>query len=218
MKKSLSVAISIITALFVIAFAIAVPITVRSFYYVQITPLGIEKDTGLSRETIVDAFDSVMDYLHGKGEFSTGKLKYSEDGKSHFEDCKKLFDLDYTVLIITAILLILIFVLVRMDKLHFHKFLGLSPLFFSGVGILAFFLVFALWGVIDFNSLFTLFHTVFFPGKSNWIFYPAYDEIITILPAQFFANCAILIFAIIVLFTVCFIVYSLKTRTKNENR
>ena len=43
------------------------------------------------------------------------------------------------------------------------------------------------------------FHAVFFPGKENWILDGGVDEIINILPAVFFRNCAILILVLLVL-------------------
>jgi len=45
----------------------------------------------------------------------------------------------------------------------------------------------------DFTSLFTAFHTAFFPGKTNWIFDWRTDEIILILPEQFWARTAALV-------------------------
>ena len=34
---------------------------------------------------------------------------------------------------------------------------------------------------------------LFFPGKDNWLFDPATDQIILVMPEEFFRNCAILI-------------------------
>ena len=48
---------------------------------------------------------------------------------------------------------------------------------------------------------FTVFHSIFFPGKDNWLFDPVTDPVILILPEAFFRNCAIAI--VTVLLTVC---------------
>ena len=53
--------------------------------------MELESETGYSHEVIKEAFDDVMDYLVFGDEFKTGQLEYSEEGKAHFEDCKKLF-------------------------------------------------------------------------------------------------------------------------------
>ena len=48
---------------------------------------------------------------------------------------------------------------------------------------------------LDFDRAFTVFHTIFFPGKDNWLFDPMTDPVILILPEAFFRSCAILILA-----------------------
>ena len=46
---------------------------------------------------------------------------------------------------------------------------------------------------LDFDRAFVVFHAIFFPGKDNWIFDPATDQIILVMPEVFFRNCALLI-------------------------
>ena len=46
---------------------------------------------------------------------------------------------------------------------------------------------------------FSFFHSVFFPGKENWLFDPATDPVILLLPEEFFRNCAIAIAASLLL-------------------
>ena len=51
----------------------------------------------------------------------------------------------------------------------------------------------------DFDRAFTIFHSVFFPGKKNWLFGPATDPVILLLPEEFFRHCAIAIAASLLL-------------------
>ena len=51
---------------------------------------------------------------------------------------------------------------------------------------------------VDFNRAFVIFHTLFFPGKTNWLFDWRTDPIILLLPEDFFRNCALLILALLV--------------------
>ena len=46
---------------------------------------------------------------------------------------------------------------------------------------------------LDFDRAFVVFHSIFFPGKTNWLFDWHADQIIRVLPQAFFRNCAILI-------------------------
>ena len=62
-------------------------------------------------------------------------------------------------------------------------------------------LVLAGLAALDFNRAFVIFHAIFFPGKDNWIFDSATDQIILVMPEEFFCNCAILIG--VVLLTCC---------------
>ena len=51
----------------------------------------------------------------------------------------------------------------------------------------------------DFDRAFAVFHGIFFPGKENWLFDPATDPVILLLPEEFFRNCAIAIAASLLL-------------------
>ena len=65
------------------------------------------------------------------------------------------------------------------------------------------FLLIALLAALNFDRAFTVFHSIFFPGKDNWLFDPVADPVILILPEAFFRNCAIAI--VTVLLTVCIV-------------
>lgn len=179
---------------FILSFAIAVPLLVRPFYYAHIEPMHLEEYSGFSKEEIRESYDEMMDFCVFGKPFGTGKLKYSEDGKSHFEDVAKLFRLDFIVLAVSSALLVLFKVLenrgIRADyKLH-------TPRYKGAVGLLAGGVLLASACAIDFDKAFVTFHHIFFPGKTNWIFDYRTDEIIMILPEEFFRNCAILIVAV----------------------
>ena len=60
---------------------------------------------------------------------------------------------------------------------------------------------------VNFKKTFEIFHKIFFPGKTNWKFKPAKDPIIELLPNQFFANCALLIFGAILAFCIGIMIY-----------
>ncbi len=190
---------AVCAALLVITAAIAAPILIRPFYYLQIGPLQLERYTGYSEQVIREAYDEVMDFLVCGQPFGTGQLAYSAEGESHFEDCRILFQLDFRVMGVTAFILVLLWVLRAALRRRGH---GIAParhlpVFWSAVGSCGVFAVLAVWGAVSFDSLFVAFHAAFFPGKSNWIFDPRYDEIINILPQQFFLHCAVLIAVII---------------------
>lgn len=188
-SKVLSVLSSLLLALFLLTAAISFPILCRPFYYAQIDSLNLVETTGWDEETIRGAYDQVMDYLVGNAPFGTGALKWSESGKAHFADCRILFRLDFILLGATAGGLLLLDALRRTGRIFLYRFCGRGPAFWALVGMSAIFLALLCWALADFEGLFTAFHTVFFPGKTNWIFDWRIDQIILILPEAFWARC-----------------------------
>ena len=93
-------------------------------------------------------------------------------------------------------------------------FLGNYPLFYSGVLALLIVGIIGVFGIIDFDKLFNAFHKVVFPGKTNWLFDPRYDEVILILPEKFFMNCAILMGSGLLTLSITSIVYSVIKKNK----
>ncbi len=195
-SKALSLLLSLCLALFWLTAAVSVPILCRPFYYAQADALELSAQTGLDQQTIREAYDDVMDYLVWDEPFGTGALKWSESGKAHFQDCKALFQLNFVLLGFSAALLVLLAVLRRAGRPAFHRFLGRSPAFWAAAGLTSLFLLAAIWALLDFDSLFTAFHHIFFPGKTNWVFDWRTDEIILILPEAFWARTGALVLGI----------------------
>ena len=196
-SRSATVLMSIFLALGLLSGSIAVPILCRPFYYAHIGPLRLEESTGLTREEIKTAFDEMMDYCTGGDTFSTGVLKWSESGKSHFTDVRFLFRLDLNLLACALGLLSAMAVLSYLGRQRPEPILGRGPAFWAGAGLGAVSLSVGALAALDFDRAFVAFHALFFPGKTNWLFDPSQDQIINILPQEFFRNCAILILAVL---------------------
>ena len=219
-NKLLSILLLITTTVFIISLSIFLPLANRRFYYGQIDKLHIVDDlntfTGkdYTKEDVIEAFDDVMDFIWKGTEFKTGKLKYSEDGKSHFEDCVPLFKLDLIVMIVSSAILVTLLVLYLLKLWNVYDYFGYSPLFYGGILSLLLVMIIGVFGIINFNKLFDVFHKIFFPGKSNWQFDPTRDEVIMILPQDFFMNCAILMGAGLLTLSILSIVYGILKRYK----
>ena len=205
-SKSLSIFIALLLALFAVSASVAAPILCRPFYYAQIEGLHMPEKTGWTHEQIREAFDDVMDFLLKGAEFKTGDLAWSESGKSHFADCKFLFHLDLRIFAITGIALLLFLLLFRHKKTQPARLAGRGPSFWAGIIIIALFGGFGLFMASDFNRAFAMFHKIFFPGKTNWVFNPKTDQIILVMPEEFFLNCAILIGVLLVVFVIVYLI------------
>jgi integral membrane protein (TIGR01906 family) len=215
LNRFLTAILSVFLVILVITFSIGLPIYFRPFYYMQIDSLGIEEYTWHTKAEIKEAYNLLLDYLTLPGkEFSTGVFQWSEDGKSHFEDCKNLFNLNLTLFIISLIIVATIFILHKREKIKICRPCGYNFTFITGISALTFFgLVIGLCS-IDFDTAFTVFHWIFFPGKDNFYFDPYTDGIITILPLEFFASCGILIGSVILLSLLGFIIYAVIEKKK----
>ncbi len=198
-SKLLTLLLAVSTAAVLLTAAIAVPILCRPFYYAHIGPLRLEETTGHTRVEIRDAYNEMLDYCLGGEEFSTGVLRWSESGKAHFTDVRVLFLLDLKVLAAAGAVLLLTLAAARLARLRPARLLGRGPAFWGGAGLGGLFLILGALAALDFDRAFVVFHALFFPGKSNWLFDPRTDEIINILPEVFFRNCAILILTLLIL-------------------
>lgn len=191
-RKTPAALATLVTAVFSLTAAVALPILWRGWYALQIGPLGLEDYTGYSRATILGAYNAVMDFLVKGAPFSTGALPFSESGRAHFVDCQVLFRLNFLALALSALLLLVL--LLRQSRST--PAIGArqpSPPLRALAVTAAVFLIFGTWAALDFDSLFTAFHTLCFPGKDNWVFDWRADPIILILPQAFWARTAALV-------------------------
>lgn len=219
MKNKIAAIVFAIALFFLIlSLSIGLPIYIRPFFYAHIAPLDLEAESGFTRAEIIEAYNDVLDYLTLPGKpFCSGVMLYSEDGAAHFADCKVLFDLNAAVLIGSAIAVTVILLLYRQKKITSLRLGGLFAGFYGAVAAIAVPSALGYYAYRNFLDLFTKLHKLLFPGKYNWYFDPATDEIINVLPPQFFMNCAILIGVSIAMLSLAVIVLSLILKFKRKN-
>ena len=195
-SRSLFCSMAVVWMGFVLSLSIAVPLLFRPFYYAHIEAMDLQRVSGHTYQEIKDSYDSMMDFcVYGKQPFSAGVMRFSEEGKVHFEDVAVLFRIDFIVLAVTSVILLV----TALRKIRFMPVNGFSYRYWGSWLLLALFSCLGFFCALDFDQAFITFHHIFFPGKTNWIFDPYYDEIINILPEVFFRNCAILIISILMI-------------------
>lgn len=222
MKKVLNHSLTIVLILslliLMITFSIGLPIYFRPFYYLHIKALNMTEITKWSYFTIKNAYDEVLDFLVLNKPFGTGELRYSSEGKAHFEDCKILFDLNFYCLLGSFIISTLILVLNKLKKIEIKRYFDFHPVFYSSIFAIIIPLVVGVLAAIDFDRAFEVFHTIFFPGKDNWLFNPSTDQIIRVMPQEFFRNCAILIGASLLIITITSITVQIVNKVKKSKK
>lgn len=206
------------TPLFFISFAVSIPAVFRPFYYACITPLHIEEYSGYDRETIVEAYDDVMNFIWEGAEFKTGSLDWTEEEKAHFEDCIPLFHLQVILACVLGAYLLAYLILIKTKVLRPARLKGISSVSYGGMLTLLAMAVVGIFAAIDFEKLFEVFHMVFFPGKDNWVFNESTEEVINILPAEFFAVCAGFIVGLVVIFSIIAIVVGVVHKVREDKK
>ena len=223
MKKYLSISLTTLLGVavffFILSFSIGLPIYCRFFYYLHINALGLPDAVGYDYATIKEAYDQVLNYLTLPNlEFSAGVFKFTEEGAAHFADCKVLFNINLIALLSSSAIIIALLVLEKFKKISLYRPFGYSVAFVSAISVLA--IIVVLFGVvsINFEKAFVIFHQIFFAGKDNWTFHPYYDQIITVLPQEFFMNCAIFIGVGIIALSVGIIVFQVVTKKIKQRK
>ena len=190
LKRAIFVIFAVALVFLVLTMSIGLPIYLRPFYYAHIDALKLDVYSGFTKDQIRTAYDQVLDYLTLPGKpFGTGEIAHSQEGAAHFADCKVLFDLNALVLVGSALVVAAIFLARKRCKLPCLR----PAAFWAGVSALTLPIVVGSLAAMDFDRAFVIFHSIFFPGKTNWVFDWYRDPIIRVLPQEFFRNCAILI-------------------------
>ena len=161
-------------------------------YPLEISYFALPDKVHLKAETIQYNFNILMNYLTNpfSQKLAMPDFRSSVAGLHHFQAVKYLFHLAQVVFVLT--LPALIFFIQKVIKKGFLAFYQRNLLI---LGLLPFVMI-CLAGLIGFNSFFTLFHQVLFVGDNTWLFDPAKDPVIWILPEEFFMH-AFILFALL---------------------
>lgn len=199
----------------VVTFSIAIPILWRDFYFFHIDLLNITEATGCSKSDLIMSFNELMDSLVFYKPFSEGVFDYSISGMNHFLDCRILFTLDLVALPISFIIFLVYIILIKLNFIKVYRIKGMSILFYASFVPIVVLGALAIFALIDVNSAYAFFHAVLFPGKDNWVFNPYTDPIINALPEQFFLDCGILIFGVMLLILFAVIIFNIVRKVKH---
>lgn len=175
-----------------ISIGLFLAINLRVLYYYDIEYLNIEEISGLSKEVIIENYNTLIDYCSPfyKGELQFPSIAQSVSGTSHFAEVKVIFNLFFYIGIISFCLLLpLIFYKKKKKQIRY--------LLLSSITSVVLPVIVGLACAINFEKAFVLFHHLFFQND-DWMFDPYLDPVILLLPETFFLHCAIIIIA-----TVC---------------
>ena len=181
------------SVLFLLSLAILLTIYLAWLIYPQeISWLHLTSRVPFQPQTIQHNFNVLMDYLTNplNQALKMPGFPSSASGIHHFAVVKGLFHLAQGVAVATLPVFYLFW------KQVIQK--GFLSLYRRGLLImLSLPLVLALVGIfIGFEQFFTLFHQILFVGDDTWLFDPAKDPVILILPEDFFLHAFLLFFCL----------------------
>ena len=181
------------SVLCLLAAAILLTIYLAWFLYpIEISDFNLPDKVYLKAETIQYNFNILMNYLTNPFSqvLQMPDFRSSAAGLHHFAVVKNLFHLVQLVALVT-LPSFYFFVKGIVKK-------GFLSLFSKGLlALMVLPLLIGFGGVlIGFDQFFTLFHQILFVGDDTWLFDPAKDPVILILPETFFLHAFLLFFAL----------------------
>jgi integral membrane protein (TIGR01906 family) len=173
-----------LTGIFVIAFSVVATLLLAiPMFHIELDAYHLNNYVNLTNEETLHNFHVLMGYLLNPFSkvLDMPDLASSKDGLKHFADVKKLFMLAGFLMIVTLPVAIK-FVRTK-GQVFFLNSIKLWAYVPIMIGVMASF--------IGFDTFFTIFHEVFF-RDDTWLFNPATDPVINILPMNYFMHCFII--------------------------
>ncbi len=187
-----NIILALIGFLFLTAFSVTLVLNLRPIYYYDIGHLNIAEETGYSKEVIRENYDALIDYnlITDRNKYLTlPDFPMSESGREHFWEVKEIFVAFQILMVVCGLIAIPSFIV----KIRHHDYgcLELTAIFSFLIPVVLGILV-----AVNWEAVFTGFHKLVF-RNDFWLFDPATDPVILILPDEFFAHCAVAILAVL---------------------
>lgn len=212
MKKSRGLEYLGFLSLFLTLITLAITITInfRPLYLFDIQHLNILENTALSQTELIKNYDLLLRFLNNPFEqvLHLPDFPMSTAGAGHFYDVKKLFLVNYGILLVTVFPSGW-FVYQTVKQKRVWRFI--QPFFWGMVLPVILAAVMA----VGFDRFFITFHQLLF-ANDDWLFDPVTDPIINVLPEQFFMHCFLLFFLLLEIFFLGFFLWGKRELKKGR--
>ena len=200
--KAWSILLSLILTLTLISLTVVLTLACKPLYYLDIHALHIPETTGYTISEIKANYDAVIDYSLSFGnaplEFPTFPM--SEGGRIHFEEVKNIFNL-FKYMAIFGTLTGAAGIL-RQRRKQSYGYLKLTAILTVALPA-----IIGATVALNWDWTFAAFHELAF-NNDYWLFDPATDPVINILPDAYFLHCAVMILVLVILGSlICGLIY-----------
>lgn len=212
MRHFLSIFLGLSTAVFIICIATILTLNCTALYEADIDHYNLVESTGMSRKEIEANYKAMIDYnnLGGPDTLVFPTLTMSEGGRIHFEDVRRVFyAMEYAAIITGIISLAGILLMQKKKYISYRFWIGLLTLALPAAA--------GCYAALAWDSLFVTFHKLLF-NNDYWLFDPATDPVINILPDGYFLHCLIMIIAIALAAAVFFLLWYIHGRKALKKR
>ena len=200
--KAWSILLSLILTLTLISLAVVLTLACKPLYYLDIHALHIPETTGYTISEIKANYDAVIDYSlsFGKVPLEFPTFPMSEGGRIHFEEVKNIFNL-FKYMAIFGTLTGAAGIL-RQCRKQSYGYLKLTAILTVALPA-----VIGATVALNWDWTFAAFHELAF-NNDYWLFDPATDPVINILPDAYFLHWAVMILVLVILGSlICGLIY-----------
>lgn len=197
MKTAVSVGAMMCAVVAALVFSIWVAVygdSSYSFYKKEYQKYEVTKDLDMPIDRVMYVTEHMMNYLIGKEEKLSvitrigdeEKDFFNERDRMHMKDVKNLFLKGIKAGVVCLVLAVLILGWMKKGEPHWRRLFFRAYVMALGVWA-ALGVVLGIAFSIDFTTCFTIFHEIFFTNNL-WLFDPATDYMIRMLPEGFFSD------------------------------
>ena len=183
----------VMLAMFIISAAVTIALNMRFIYAADIDRYGLTEISGLSKKELMEDYNELIDYncVWGDSSLDFPHFTLSDGAAQHFVEARRIF-LFFGWGILMFGIPALIGIIIAKRKNYGHGYLLCSAVLTLVLPILL-----GASCAIAWDQIFVLFHKISF-GNDLWLFDPAVDPVINVLPDQFFLHEALAIFGLVI--------------------
>ena len=184
----------IILSLFIISAAVTIALNLRFIYYRDIERYGLEQVSGLTADELKQDYDELIDYncVWGDDSLDFPHFTLSEGAAQHFREARSIF-----LFFGWGVIVFGIFSAIMIWTAH-TKDLGVTYMKYTALITILLPVILGITAAAAWDRFFVLFHEISF-GNDLWLFDPAVDPVINVLPDGFFFHEAMAIFGLVIL-------------------
>ncbi len=183
----------VVLAMFIISAAVTLALNFRFIYYADMDRYDLCEVSGLTEDELKQDYNTLIDYncIWGPEKLEFAHFTLSPGASQHFAEARVLFLFFGWGTIAFGLMSVILILIAK------KRALGAGYLMYAAAISVLLPVLLGAFALLAWDRLFVLFHEISF-GNDLWLFDPAVDPIINVLPDQFFFHEAMAIFGLVI--------------------